>query len=291
MSQRLPEWFKQKLPRAGETSAVERLLSQLKLHTVCEGARCPNIGQCFSNGTATFMIMGDICTRNCTFCAVKKGFPPALDPEEPSHVTEAVNQLGLKYVVITCVTRDDLPDGGATHFAVTVETLHRKMPELKIEVLVSDFKGKRESVFTTVTAGPNVFAHNLETVPRLYPEVRPMADYRRSLNILKLAKDIAPGVVTKSGVMLGLGETRDELICVMQDLVKSGCDLLTLGQYLAPSPAHHPVVQFVTPDEFFEYEQIGLKEGFKGVASAPLVRSSFRAGELYDRAISGIVQT
>ena len=169
VSQMLPEWFKQKLPRAGETSTVERLLSQLKLHTVCEGAHCPNMGQCFSRGTATFMIMGDICTRNCTFCAVNKGFPPALDPEEPQHVTEAVNQLGLNYVVITCVTRDDLPDGGAVHFSATIHSLHDKMPSLKVEVLVSYLKGNLESIKTIVAAGPDVFSHNLETVPRLYP--------------------------------------------------------------------------------------------------------------------------
>ena len=288
MSQRLPEWFKQKLPRAGETSTVERLLSQLKLHTVCEGAHCPNMGQCFSRGTATFMIMGDICTRNCTFCAVNKGFPPALDPEEPQHVTEAVNQLGLNYVVITCVTRDDLPDGGATHFSATIHSLHDKMPSLKVEVLVSDLKGNLESIKTIIAAGPDVFSHNLETVPRLYPEVRPMAGYRRSLDVLRMAKECNTQIITKSGLMLGLGETRDEVIEVMRDLRLSGCDLLSLGQYLAPSSAHHPVVTFVTPAEFAEYEQIGLQEGFKGVASAPLVRSSFRASELYDRAIKGM---
>ena len=283
MSQRLPEWFKQKLPRAGETSHVERLLSQLKLHTVCEGAHCPNIGQCFSNGTATFMIMGEVCTRNCTFCAVNKGFPPALDPDEPLRVTEAVSQLGLKYVVITCVTRDDLPDGGAAHFSATIHSLHDKMPELKVEVLVSDMKGNPASVNTVVAAGPDVFSHNLETVPRLYAGVRPMAGYLRSLDVLRMAKECDPLIVTKSGLMLGLGETRDEVIEVMRDLRLTGCDLLSLGQYLAPSSEHHPVITFVTPTEFAEYEQIGLQEGFKGVASAPLVRSSFRASELFER--------
>lgn len=285
MSQRLPEWFKQKIPRAGETSSVESLLSELKLHTVCEGAHCPNLGECFSHGTATFMIMGEICTRNCTFCAVKKGVPTPLDPEEPQHITEAVSHLGLGYVVITCVTRDDLADGGAAHFASTVEALHGAMPGLKVEVLVSDFQGNIESVRTVLAANPDVFAHNLETVPCLYPEVRPMADYRRSLDILKIARELAPGIITKSGVMLGLGETREEVIEVMRDLRQAGCDLLSLGQYLAPSHNHHSVVRFVTPDEFAEYERIGLEEGFKGVASAPLVRSSFRASELYERAL------
>jgi lipoic acid synthetase len=231
------------------------------------------------------MIMGEVCTRNCTFCAVKKGFPPPLDPEEPSHVTEAVSQLGLKYVVITCVTRDDLLDGGAGHFSATIHALHEKMPALKVEVLVSDMKGNVESIKTVTDARPDVFAHNLETVPRLYAEVRPMAGYHRSLDVLRTAKEIDAGMVTKSGLMLGLGETQDEVIEVMRDLVRSGCDLLSLGQYLAPSPAHHPVVEFVTPAKFAEYEDIGMAEGFKGVASAPLVRSSFRAHELFERAI------
>jgi lipoyl synthase len=285
MSQRLPAWFKQKIPRAGEMSKVERLLADLKLHTVCEGAHCPNIGQCFAGGTATFMIMGDVCTRNCTFCAVGKGTPLPLDPEEPAHVAEAVKQLGLNYVVITCVTRDDLGDGGASHFADTIRSLHAKIPSLRVEVLVSDFKGNSDSVRIAVSAGPEVFAHNLETVPRLYPFVRPMANYRRSLDVLRQAKDFDRSIITKSGLMLGLGEERDEVVEVMRDLRQAGCELLSLGQYLAPSPSHHPVVRFVTPEEFAEYEAIGMREGFKGVASAPLVRSSFRAGELYDRAI------
>jgi lipoyl synthase len=286
LSQRLPVWFKQKIPRAGETREVQQLLSKLKLHTVCEGAHCPNIGQCFSSGTATFMIMGDICTRNCTFCAVTKGFPPPLDAEEPQHVAEAVKTLGLNYVVITCVTRDDIPDGGAAHFAATVKALHAAAPELRVEVLVSDFKGDMESVRTVVESGPEVFAHNLETVPRLYPEVRPMAVYQRSLDVLKAAGDMSPGIITKSGIMLGLGEEQAEVVDVLRDLRSAGCELLSLGQYLAPSPQHHPVVRYVTPEEFAEYEQIALQEGFKGVASAPLVRSSFRAAELFDRAMN-----
>jgi len=285
LSQRLPEWFKQKIPRAGETSKMVRLLSELKLHTVCEGAHCPNMGLCFSHGTASFMIMGEICTRNCTFCAVGKGFPAPLDPEEPEYLTEAVKKLSLSYVVITCVTRDDLADGGARHFARTVEVLHGQMPELKVEVLVSDFKGNIESVRAVVRSGPDVFSHNLETVPRLYAEVRPMADYRRSLDVLKITRELNSGTITKSALMLGLGETRDEVIGVMRDLRRSGCDLLTLGQYLSPSSRHHPVVRFVTPEEFAEYEKVGLEQGFRGVASAPLVRSSFKAREPYDRAL------
>ncbi len=286
MNQRLPEWFKQKIPRAGETSDVERLLHGLSLHTVCEGAHCPNIGQCFSQGTATFMIMGEVCTRNCTFCAVKKGGPPPLDHQEPEHVTEAVRQLGLSYVVITCVTRDDLLDGGAGHFADTITSLHRQIPELIVEVLVSDFKGNTQSIKTVMDAGPDVFSHNIETVPRLYAGVRPLANYQRSLDVLKIAKDMDSNIITKTGIMLGLGENQSEVITVIRDLIQSGCDLLTLGQYLAPSASHHPVVRFVTPEEFAEYEVIGLKEGFKGVASAPLVRSSFRAAELFNKAVT-----
>lgn len=282
MGQTLPGWFKQRIPHAGETADVEKLLSALKLHTVCEEAHCPNLGQCFSHGTATFMLMGEICTRNCTFCAVKKGVPAPLDLEEPEHITEAVRQLGLSYVVLTCVTRDDLDDGGAGHFAATIKALHAKMPELKVELLTSDFKGSIQSVRTVVEAGPDVFSHNLETISRLYPEVRPMADYRQSLDVLKTVKVLNPDIITKSGLMLGLGEGREEVVSAMRDLRQSGCNLLTLGQYLSPSAAHHPVVRFVTPEEFAEYGQIGLGEGFKGVASAPRVRSSFRASELYD---------
>jgi lipoic acid synthetase len=231
------------------------------------------------------MIMGDTCTRNCTFCAVAKGHPAPLDPEEPAHIAEAVQKMNLNYVVVTCVTRDDLPDGGAGHFAATIKALHNIMPELKVEVLVSDFRGNMESVRTVVEAKPDVFSHNLETVSRLYAGVRPMAGYRRSLDVLRKAREISPSIVTKSGLMLGLGETQDEVIASMRDLRQVGCDLLTLGQYLAPSQKHHPVVRFVTPEEFAEYEQIGLAEGFKGVASAPLVRSSFKAEELYRKAV------
>ena len=197
MPQRLPAWFKQKLPRAGEMRGVERLLSQLKLHTVCESAHCPNIGQCFSSGTATFMIMGDICTRNCTFCAVNKGFPMPLDSAEPGHIAEAVSQLGLSYVVITCVTRDDLADGGAAHFAASIKSLHDRVPRLKVEVLVSDFKGRVESVRTVVTAEPDVFAHNMGNRTSPIRRSNAMADYRRSLDVLKMAKKLFPDIITK----------------------------------------------------------------------------------------------
>jgi len=286
MEQRLPVWFKQKPPRAGDTRRVGQLLSDLKLHTVCEGAHCPNIGQCFAAGTATFMIMGDVCVRNCTFCAVNKGIPLPLDADEPKHIVEAVRQLGLNYVVITCVTRDDLPDGGAGHFAAITKQLHEAIPGIRVETLVSDFNGNEESIKTATEANPEVFAHNLETVPRLYPSVRPMANYQRSLDVLRKAKDINPDTITKSGLMLGLGEEQDEVIDVLHDLRRAGCELLSLGQYLAPSQDHHRVESFITPEKFVEYEKISMREGFKGVASAPLVRSSFRAAELFDHAIN-----
>jgi lipoic acid synthetase len=286
LSQKLPDWFKQQLPRAGEMRRVERLLANLNLHTVCEGAHCPNIGQCFAAGTATFMIMGDICMRNCTFCAVNKGIPLPLEGDEPQRIAEAVKQLELNYVVITCVTRDDLPDGGAAHFAKTVRQLHAAIPKLRVEVLVSDFNGSEQSIETVAEASPEVFAHNLETVPRLYPFVRPMACYQRSLDVLRVAKEMNPSMITKSGLMLGLGEEQDEVIDVMRDLKQAGCELLSLGQYLAPTQAHHPVIHFITPEKFAEYEKIGMGEGFKGIASAPLVRSSFRAAELFDHAIN-----
>jgi lipoic acid synthetase len=281
----LPPWFKQKIPRAGQVAGVQNLLRGLGLHTVCDGARCPNRGLCFSQGTATFLIMGDTCTRNCTFCNVHQGSPAPLDTAEPEHLTEAVRRLGLNYVVVTSVTRDDLPDGGAEHFARTLGALHRVLPLVRVEVLVPDFKGSEEAVRTVMVARPQVFAHNLETVPRLYLEVRPKADYKRSLDVLRLAKHCQLAAVTKSALMLGLGETRDEVLAALRDLRAAGCDLLTLGQYLA-MPGRHPVVRYLPPAEFAEYERLALAAGFVAVASAPLVRSSFRAGELYDRAQS-----
>jgi len=231
------------------------------------------------------MIMGDICTRNCTFCAVHKGIPSPIDADEPQHIAEAIKQLELNYVVITCVTRDDLQDGGAAHFAKTIQHLHTAIPKLRVEVLVSDFNGDKLAIKTTAKASPEVFAHNIETVSRLYPFVRPMANYQRSLEVLRIAKETNPKVVTKSGLMLGLGEEQFEVIEVMRNLRQVGCELLSLGQYLAPSQAHHPIIDFITPEKFAEYEQLGMAEGFKGIASAPLVRSSFRAAELFDRAI------
>lgn len=284
MRSRLPPWFKKRIPEPGTMSGMRVLMNGLSLNTICESGLCPNIGDCFSKGTATFLLLGDTCTRNCTFCAVKKGVPGPVDEEEPEHLAEAVRKLGLKHVVITSVTRDDLSDGGATHFARTIRRLRAEDRALTVEVLVSDFAGSPEAVRLVVDACPDVINHNLETVPRLYPEVRPKADYKRSLELLRLVKELDGRIITKSGLMVGLGETRDEMLRVMDDLREVDCGLLTIGQYLAPSSEHHPVVRFVSPDEFSEYERIGQEMGFRAVASAPLVRSSFDAAHLYTRA-------
>jgi lipoic acid synthetase len=285
MRQRLPSWFKQR-PNPQAVAAMEGLLDSLSLHTICESAHCPNAGDCFSRKTATFLILGNICTRNCRFCAVDKGHPLPVDEAEPGHLLAAVETLSLRYVVITSVTRDDLPDGGAAHFARTVSLLREKRPGIMVEVLVPDFLGSQEALSTVVAATPSVINHNVETVPRLYPEVRQLADYRRSVRLLGMVKELDPTIVTKSGLMLGLGETKAEVVAVMKDLREVGCDLLTLGQYLPPSPQHYPLARYLSPEEFAEFETIGKSLGFAEVASAPLVRSSFRAAELYAKAKS-----
>jgi lipoic acid synthetase len=285
MRQRLPSWFKQR-PNPQAVAAMEGLLDSLSLHTICESAHCPNAGDCFSRKTATFLILGNICTRNCRFCAVDKGRPLPVDEAEPGHLLAAVETLGLRYVVITSVTRDDLPDGGAAHFARTVSLLREKRPGIMVEVLVPDFLGSRQALNTVVAATPSVINHNVETVPRLYPEVRQMADYRRSVRLLGMVKELDPTIVTKSGLMLGLGETKAEVVAVMKDLREVGCDLLTLGQYLPPSPQHYPLARYLSPEEFAGFETVGKSLGFAEVASAPLVRSSFRAAELYAKAKS-----
>ncbi len=283
MQRRLPEWFKKKTPDPGTMSGMKGLLDRLELHTVCQSALCPHIGECFSKKTATFMILGNSCTRNCTFCAVNKGKALPVDEDEPRHVNEAIERLGLNYVVITSVTRDDLPDGGASHFASVISEIHRKRNDITVEVLVPDFLGSVEALKTLVAAAPQVISHNIETVPRFYPLVRAKADYNRSVELLYRVKQLNSEIITKSGIMLGLGETQDEVIEVMQDLREAGCDLLTIGQYLQPSPRHFPVSRFVPPEEFARYIGIGKDLGFKGVASAPLVRSSFEAAELYSK--------
>lgn len=284
MRRRLPPWFKQRLADPGVMSSMHDLLDGLNLHTICQSALCPNIGKCFTAGTATFLILGDVCTRRCTFCAVKKGLPGPVDEAEPEHLLEAVQKLGLSYVVITSVTRDDLPDGGASQFARTVALLRENAADIMVEVLVPDFRGSEEAIRTVVESKPQVFNHNVETVPHLYPEVRTGADYARSLELLYLVKKLDPKIATKSGLMLGLGESTEEVVEVMRDLREANCDLLTIGQYLQPSAQHHPVLRFVPPEEFAEYEAIGREMGFAEVASSPLVRSSYRAAELFDKA-------
>jgi len=284
MRERLPPWFKKKVPDPRVLASMRSLFDELSLHTICENALCPNLGDCFSNRTATFLLLGDICTRNCTFCAVKKGVPCPVDEKEPQHLAEAVEKLGLRHVVITSVTRDDLPDGGAAHFARTIARLQEKDKGLTVEVLIPDFGGSLRSLKMVVDAHPDVINHNLETVPRLYPQVRPKADFQRSLRLLGQARELDSHIVTKSGLMVGLGETRDELLQAMEELRKVNCDLLTIGQYLQPSAHHHPVVRYVSPEEFVEYESLGKAMGFCDVASVPLVRSSFNAAQLYEKA-------
>ncbi|OGO40070.1 MAG: lipoyl synthase [Chloroflexi bacterium RBG_16_57_8] len=281
MSGRLPVWFKQKLPDPQVMQEMARLMEHSHLHTICESAQCPNSGDCFSTHTATFLILGDMCTRRCTFCAVKKGSPEPVDAGEPQRLLDAAIVLGLRHAVITSVTRDDLPDGGASQFARVVEMLHGNCDYIATEVLVPDFRGSLRALGTVVLSQPEVINHNVETVHRLYPDVRPSADYSRSLEVISHVKRLDSRTITKSGMMVGLGETTEEVLGVMKDLRESGCDLLTIGQYLQPSPAHHPVARFVTPQEFSEYEVAGREMGFAGVASAPLVRSSFQAARMY----------
>ena len=280
---RMPPWLKQTIPPIGEIPDTEAILKGLNLHTICQSGRCPNTFKCFPEGTA-FLLLGNSCTRNCSFCAVDHDVPQPPDPDEPARLVEASRRFGLDYVFLTSVTRDDLADGGAGHFAATLEMFHREIPESKVEVLVPDFAGDFEALKTVVEADPTVLGHNVETVPRLYPYVRPMADYRRSLELLAQVKILDPQMVTKSGIMLGLGEEREEVFAVMRDLRESGCDLITLGQYLAPSRHSYPVACYVTPQEFEGYLCAGREMGFRGIASAPLMRSSFQAGELYRRA-------
>lgn len=281
MSRRLPEWFKRPFPDAGAMAVQKDILNSLELHSICESALCPNIGECFSRRTATFLILGDVCTRHCSFCAVKKGQPGPVDEQETANLLRAVEAMGLGYVVITSVTRDDIPDGGAFHFARAIEALRSRIRDIAVEVLVPDFLGSPESIGVVVEAGPQVISHNLETVPRLYTEVRSGAEYDRSVNLLFAVRKLNAETVTKSGLMLGLGETREEVVQVMKDLREADCQLLTIGQYLRPSIKHHDVVRFVHPDEFREYEEMGKRMGFAGVAAAPLVRSSYRAAELF----------
>jgi lipoic acid synthetase len=276
-----PPWLKKRLPPFEDLAKVKSILDSAELHTVCEEARCPNLGECFSKGTATILVLGRICTRNCGFCAVEHGVSAPPDEEEPERVARAVKKMGLHYVVITSVTRDDLLDGGASHFAKTIQAIRGLDREIKIEVLIPDFKGDLSSLVTVLKEGPDVLNHNTETIPRLYGEVRPQADYRRSLHLLKRAKEGDPHTFTKSGFMLGLGETEKEIFSLLQNLSEVGCDFLTIGQYLQPRPDRMPVVRYVPPQEFEKYKKIGKEMGFKSVASGPFVRSSFHAAQMF----------
>ena len=278
---RRPEWLKLQPLNSAVLSNIRRVTHDLKLHTVCDSARCPNRPECFAQGTATFMLLGDICTRNCTFCKVRKGKPLSPDPEEPERIVAAVDKLKLRYVVITSVTRDDLPDGGASQFARTIRAIHEYDPYVMVEVLIPDFNGSLSALQKVTDTFPAVLNHNVETVSSLYPEVRPEADYRRSIRLLEQSKLLNNEILTKSGFMLGLGEVRQEVIKLMINLREVGCDLLTIGQYLQPSLKHHEVVSFIPSEEFEDYVHVGQLLGFRQVIAGPLVRSSFHAAEAY----------
>lgn len=275
-----PEWLKIKIRSGPDKLKVESVLNRLTLHTVCREAGCPNRMECFSRQTATFMILGKYCTRNCSFCNVENAPPLAVDAEEPGKVAAAVGELGLKHVVITSVTRDDLSDGGAGHFAAVITEVRQQNPEVTIEVLIPDFQGNSGALKQVIKARPEIINHNIETVPRLYSEVRPQSVYQRSLKLLADIKNQKVSVLSKSGIMLGLGETEPEIISALKDLRRVNCDFLTIGQYLAPSLKHHPVVAYIHPDIFQKYQTIGLEFGFKSVSSGPLVRSSYNADKM-----------
>lgn len=280
---RLPAWFHQDIPSAEKITALKSSFDKAKINTVCQGAHCPNLGACWSKGTATFMILGNVCTRSCRFCAVKTGIPASVNPGEPKAVAQAIKEMHLDHAVVTSVTRDDLPDAGAGHFARTIFEIRRVNPQTKIEVLIPDLLGDKNLIAVVVDAKPDVIAHNIETVRRLSPLLRPQADYERSLVVLKIVKDIAPKIIVKSGLMLGLGESDADIKEAMKDLLQNGCDILTLGQYLAPSKGvrHVRVERFFSPEEFSRYKENALALGFKYVLSAPLVRSSYLAKEAY----------
>ncbi|MBX2988749.1 MAG: lipoyl synthase [Bdellovibrionaceae bacterium] len=284
-----PAWLKVRAPAGDNYTRIKDLLAELKLSTVCQEARCPNIGECWSGGTATFMLMGDTCTRGCRFCNIKTGNPKGvIDAFEPEKVAYSISQMNLEYVVITSVDRDDLPDQGSTHFARTVATIKKLAPQLIVEILTPDFRGDRDCVNTVVDSKPDVFAHNIETVERLTPAVRdPRATYRQTLRVLEMVKERDPSRYTKSSIMLGLGETDDEILQTLHDLRSVGCDVVTFGQYLQPTPRHLKVVSFITPEKFAEWQKVAEGLDFLYVASGPLVRSSYRAGEFF---MKGLVE-
>lgn len=274
---RKPAWLKVKLPTGKSYQHVKNLMRAKQLHTVCEEAMCPNLGECWSRGTATFLLMGDVCTRSCSFCHIKTGRPLALDEDEPERVAESVQQMNLNHCVLTSVNRDELPDGGAHIFANTIEAIRRVLPACSAEVLIPDFKGNLDALKLVMDAKPSILNHNTETVPRLYRTVRPQANYQRSLDVLRAAKEFDPNAVTKTGIMVGLGETKDEVVQVMRDLRAIDVDIMTIGQYLRPTRNHLPIYRYVHPDEFKEYHDIGMELGFKWVEAGPLVRSSYHA--------------
>jgi lipoic acid synthetase len=276
-----PDWLKVRIPSGEEFARLRQLITGQQLHTVCEEARCPNMAECWNAGTATFMILGDVCTRSCGFCNVKTGRPTWLDRKEPDRVAEAIQAMGVKHAVITSVNRDELPDGGAEIFAETIRQARRVNANITIEVLIPDFQGVKWALELVLNERPDILNHNTETVPRLYRRVRPQAKYERSLQVITWSKEA--GMTTKSGLMLGLGETPDEVLQVMSDLQRAGCDILTLGQYLQPTKEHLPVERFVHPDEFATYKARGIEMGFKHVESGPLVRSSYHAHESVER--------
>ncbi len=286
---RLPEWLKVKMPGGANYLAVRELLKGHELHTVCEEAHCPNIGECWDRATATFMILGDICTRACSYCAVKTGKPTTLDLQEPARLAETVEMMGLQYAVITSVNRDDLPDGGAYIFSQCIRQIRKRVPDCRVEVLIPDFEGNWDALATVMEERPDTLNHNIETVRRVFHQVRPKGDFDQSLELLARARELALDGVTKSGMMVGLGETFDEIVELMHELRAVDCDLMTIGQYLRPSDSHVPLAKWYTPQEFDELRQEGLALGFKDVASGPLVRSSFYADKQHDAARAGLV--
>ncbi len=280
---RKPMWLKAKAPGSPGYLELKRLVKDKNLHTVCESAVCPNIGECWGHRTATFMILGDVCTRSCGFCAIATGRPQGLDLEEPGRVAEAIRRLGLRHAVITSVNRDELEDGGAFIFAETIRKVRELCPGTSVEVLIPDFQGDREALRVVMDAGPDILNHNVETVPRLYRLMRPQAKYERSLELLRRAKGMRPETPTKSGIMVGPGETWDEVLGTMGDIAETGCDILTVGQYLQPSPAHAPVLRYYPPEAFVKLKALGAAMGFRHVESGPLVRSSYHAADQVDR--------
>lgn len=278
-----PPWLRKRLPPFQDLMKVKSILDGASLHTVCEEAHCPNLGECFCGGTATFLILGKVCTRNCGFCAVEHDVPAPLDESEPERVAQAVKEMGLRYVVVTSVTRDDLPDGGASHFARTIQATRILDSSIKVEVLIPDLAGNLSALKTVLGAVPDVLNHNVETVPRLYSRVRPQANYERSIMLLRRSKETDPRILTKSGFMLGLGESKEEVDALLGDLRQAGCDFLTIGQYLQPGADRLPVVRYIPPEEFEKYRMKGQEMGFKAVASGPFVRSSFHASQMFGK--------